>query len=382
MAKVYKFLLTKNYYYILKSIILFDQKIILRFLLSLNMICFTAHANPQIKKSPSILLRDSLVTEQDYTNFVNSTPDYKQPNWTDFYENETALNNIKRLGENEFLESDLSKAKNTFKTLADLQFKSLWSKQSRSSIFHGFFRLAQLEPEKSEEHIKNAYFFAPDLKPDPEFIPQKLIDIFTQQSCHGCIELQNNPSRFINSSDQITAVEPERKYRLDFLGLEYGLHSSIVKGRDIDHYQMGSVEVRGSCDSLSLSKNLTFKNQDNAFVLTKNCGPQKISKLLENRRIQLERLTKKEPTIKLSNTSLQVSPGLAKALPEKTVEELDFQFSKTHPDFNSTKTQTSKKSNRWIYISSFVLALTIGAVLINEQNDNQTVYEPTSRRGF
>ena len=278
------------------------------------------------------------------------------------------LENLIHVAEDEFLDSDLSKATQTYKAITNLALDEVWPSEVRAHIFQSYFRLAQLDKTKEVFWIRKAIVFAPDLKPNLDLTPLNLVQIFKAQiQMQSYIDLKATQALksdkfkvLINSSEQIDKVVADKVYRLDFDKNGSTHHTYFLKGSEIPNFDLD-------------------QRLSSALILArahKKTDIQKISASTQNK----SKLATQLP-MKLSSTKYYEDQM---ALTSYESQDLSTD-SLTKSNFNSLEANKPKKpkSNRtWIYIASSVLAVTLGAVLINQNNDSSRTYEPNRSQGF
>lgn len=278
------------------------------------------------------------------------------------------LENLIQVAEDEFLDSDLSKAIQTYKAITNLALDEIWTVEIRANIFQSYFRLAQLDKTKEIYWIKKAIVFAPDLKPNLDLTPLNLVQIYEaqiqMQSYTNLKAIQASKSDkfkvLINSSDQIDKVVADKIYRLDFVNNGLTHHTYFMKGSEIATFDL---DQRMKAD-----------------LILANAPKKQDLKSMSNSSKQKIKLATQLP-MKLSPTKYFDDSMMMASFESQNLKSTDFTKS-NFTSLSSDKPKKTKSNRTWIYIASSVLAVTLGAVLINQNNDSSRTYEPNRTQGF
>lgn len=262
------------------------------------------------------------------------------------------VQNLNLAAQLEFLDSDLIKAKNTYLKITEMSLDQAWTKDVREIIYQAYFRLAQLEKNQSEKWVLKAITYAPDLEPDLELTPKNLVTSYNKLKKDASfikINSTKNKTYLINGSNKIAKVHKDKIYRIDDISNPFS-EVRFIKGHLIDGFN--SSVITSAQNKKNEHKNHTPKQSTEIKLAT--YLPQK--KLF---RPQLE--------LNLNNT-----PNGSKNL------NIDFAQLKNQIKHKKVK----KRNNTWIYIASTIVAVTLGAVLISNNNDNSKAYEPSQSKEF
>ncbi len=273
---------------------------------------------------------------------------------------EQAIKNMSHMAELEFLESDLSKAEQTFIAITDLALDNHWTSDVRKSIFQAYFRLAQLKKTEASSWIKKAIEFAPDLKPDYDITPKNLVqnyDNLVLNIEYVTIKKVTNDSdlkfqRLINGSDAITRVVKDKIYRIDYLTKD---PSSTTT-----HYVLGA-----KINSLDHKK----------LALDSRVNANKSKTQKPNNSLATTLPAKIIPEVNF-NPDLSIASSVFEQKSDLGFEANAFD------ELTNQKSKKTKSRNTWVIVASAVLALTIGGVLMSNNNDSPSGYEPNSKKGF
>ncbi len=261
------------------------------------------------------------------------------------------ITNLEVAAEIEFLDSDLTNARKTYKKIVQMALDQVWTDKIRTTIYQAHYRMAQLDKTNADKWVMSAIAFAPDFQPNNEITPRNLVDKYKMANLNSLF-VEINKSKLekvlINSSKHISKVHKNKIYRLDSI-TNPNLKPKFVKGNQIDNYDENS--FKATLVAIDHSKK---QNQEQ------------------------ERETK-----------------LALHLPQKKFLKSKLELNLASKDFKShtnnfktagfkTKNKIKEKNNdyTWIYVASSILAVTLGAVLISDNNDNSKPYEPSQSKGF
>lgn len=365
--------------------------------LSMSLKAFALQTTPT-EDGQKILIRTETSSLEDYKTFLEKNPDFKSPSYEVLSNKEKTIYNLNQLAEMEFLNSDLAKPLATYKSITDLTLDSLWSSQIREIIFKAYFRIAQIDKKQWKNWIFKAYVFAPDLTPDTETTPTSLIQEFKEIKENADFLNLNEKfqSVYINSSKNINSVHKNKIYRVDSVTLESLPSTQFLTGEEVVNYKPQFITFSGFCDEIKVNKtNFKFLDiKQNYFVFSSfKCKPTSVDAILakdQKPKIQTPLIVTSSENI--SEIEKTKSEELALHLPQKNQPEVHYtQTLSNSPnltqDFSSLNTNNSlnlktKKNSRWIYIASSVLALTLGAMLIQQNDDKSNTYEPTRSNGF
>lgn len=265
------------------------------------------------------------------------------------------IDNLNKIAELEFLEGDLSKAQNTYKQITDLALDESWSDETRKIMFQSFFRLAQIDKGHEKEWTTKAFVFASDLEPNIKTTPQTLIKLYSQAKVSDQVvtlnesDLENTnlkgkhlEQKIINGSKTLNTVYKNKIYRLDLLTGDQKSSTHFVRGDLIANFKPHKPKV------------------ENKTVAS-------TSKVLAE--------TLPTKTLKTINYTQSLSEGFG----ENKNNTLDFQNA---AGSSTAKVKSSKRRRTWIYIASTALAVTLGAVLISNNNDKSNSYDSARNQGF
>lgn len=370
-----------------------------------------------IVKSKKILIRSTDANLKDYEKYIIENKDFVKPNFEtiikySFSVKPNHILNLQNLAETEFLDADVAKSVKTYKKIVSLSLKEIWPQDVQNIIFQSYFRLAQLEKENEEFWIQKAIDYAMNLKPNSSKIPLGLIQtheklsLLTLNDAENMIPLNklSDQNIRINGSNTLSLVNKNIIYRLDRVSEDSLPSVSYVLGSKILNYKFNSLMFEGLCNNIKpntetplTSEQFAKYNHFYVFSSTK-CDPIKVSSILNQSLSPARKIikTNSNPLI----LSLNPNPSdstLPRELPLKTnleqntqtwTENSGFQLNNENknnllsPSSGQLKIRNSKKSKTWIYIGSAVLALTLGAMFVHQQNDNSKTYESTQRQGF
>lgn len=356
-------------------------KISIAFCLFLNPAqSFAVRTNTSTEKNMTVLFRTEN-SEIDNYNRTLEKHGYYRPRLVVAKDKVNTLVNLKSLAEHEFVSSgDLSEPLATYKKIISKSLDQPWPDKGRSVIFESYFRLAQIEKDQKEFWIKKAISYAYDLKPNPARIPISLIEDYEKlRKLKQFEKLAKNidPQIIVNGSKKIKTVESNSLYRLDHFSDISFYQTKYALGKNISSTKFNKNSFGGKCQKASARFNLENRELNNVYLFSsEKCDPIKLADM----RIKFIR----ESTLNVAKANPK--PALPTLLPQKTTESVQMTsttFGDHSMGFNQTAIKPKKRSsNKWYYIGSAVLAVTIGAMLINEDNDNSRRYEPTSRQGF
>jgi hypothetical protein len=307
-------------------------KLVLNYILAFSLINLT-----------SLKLMRAQATEHNLKSIAPNSKSQLKKQATQKFEKEkvTKIKNLNQLAELEFLNDDLLKSYSTYETISDQALDSMWPDKARQIIFQSFFRRSQIKSEEASKLISKAITYAYDLEPNKELTPPKLYQQYQDiKNWPEFINLNLNKTQktLVNGSSKITKVHRNKIYRLD----------TIKKGSpDITNYIVGSKIFSYSPNSTS-SNAMTSKPHDQPAI-------------------GVEKSIAELPT----QLPLKLSPNFTYNEPLSLKS-----------DFSSKTNFKPKKNITWVYVASSILAVTLGAVLINKSNDNSNSYEPTSKQGF
>jgi uncharacterized protein YjbI with pentapeptide repeats len=293
------------------------------------------------------------------------------------------IENLIQMAEVEFLDSDLTKAGLTYKAITNLALDEVWPKHIRANIFQSYFRLAQLDKNQEVYWIKKAIVYAPDLKPNLDLTPPNLVQLFEEQcKKQNYINLDQSQSELsdkfkvlINSSESMDKVVSDKIYRLDFIKDGLAHHTFFVGGESIAGFSLK--QKLKTQTSLTTAPKLLNKK-------SRSVNTQPLGKLATHLPMKLG--TTKDIENPMDSSSFETSNLKSTNLKRTSFESPNLKTeSLTTSNFNSLnsiKAKKAKPDRTWIYIASSVLAVTLGAVLINQNSDSSRSYEPNRTQGF
>ncbi len=400
-----------------------------KFVLILSLIYNPIFASNSFAASSKVLLRSTDANEVEYANFISNNMEYVKPDPMTLSKfllkhQSNQILNLQKLAEIEFLDDDVTKSIKTYKKIVSLALNDLWSAEVKQIIFQSYFRLAQLEKDKEGFWLQKSIDFAVDSKPDPKLTPMGLSQLHEKLlSTHlsddqKLVKLNLSNKYLINSSVAKSALNKTTIYRIDYI-TEYSLpFTTYASGSKISNLKTLELKFKGLCKNLSPERKVNFTSSQlkqfaNFYVFSSiKCEPTPVINILEpnmldrkqalaeesksslvsDQRSELltQSFAKSSSKVNLTGTRLK----LPTSLPVKTNIEDSNEINPSsdrslnliaHPDSNSKIKNDAKKSNRqktWIYVGSAILAVTLGAMFINQQNDSPRTYESTSRQGF
>lgn len=354
--------------------------------------------NYSFAKTSKILIRSKDSNKEQYSDYLIKNTDFVKPNLENIlklnlrYKSNQILN-LQNLAETEFLGDDISKSTNTYKKIVSLALNDLWTPEIKQIIFQSYFRLAQLEKGKENYWLEKAIEFSVDSKPDPKLTPMGLAENYTRLIA---LNLQNeseivklNPEisnkYIINSSFIKSGLNKKSIYRLDYIAEGSLPFTTFLSGLNINNFKISELNFTGLCEKIKPSRKTNFtsaqiKQYSNFYVYSSDeCEPKSVVTILN--------ASKETSNPKIVNSS---KTKLVTTLPQKTIiEDLKNQNTSLsspsiseNQNLSKIKYKKSNKKNTWIYVGSAILAVTLGAMFINQQNDNSRNYESTSRQGF
>ncbi len=433
-------------------------KFIIAFCLITNPL-ITKFANAKNQDNLKILIMSEDAEPKDYYNFLNENnfyikstfdsisnniannissdrPDDRQK--TGFKNKASHISNLKILAEVEFLDEDITKSINTYKKIISFGLAEVWGSDTKSTIFQSYFRLAQLEKDKEKLWIQKALDFASDLRPSSSLTPIGLKNTFekirfetsTNQIEYIKLNLNNPKSKFsvnneskelidfkqadfkqdylnqihINSSKNISIVNKNSLYRLDFISDTSLPSVAFVKGSNISGYKPVEIKFNGLCENLETSSDIKLNSDqilkfENYYIYSStDCEPISASLILNRNNLEEITTPMSDKIIIAQDKQAQSSKSMPNNLPQKSnpdVSDLSNTNYNLRPSDRALNTFPESKysdgqsqvkkprsTNKWIYIGSAVLAVTIGAMFLNQQNDSSEAYEPTRTKGF
>lgn len=267
---------------------------------------------------------------------------------------DTVIENLYQVAELEFVEGDLTKSLQAYQKITDSALDESWSEPTRRLIFQSYFRMAQLQKDQETTWVEKAYIFASDLTPDSNITPLGLKNLYqsiTQNQDIILLPLEKLNNKTINGSKNLFSVHKHKIYRVDINTQEGQSSVHFVKGEKILNFtpekQNPTVSKEPALpQTLPAKKKFTYVNNNMNIRDNLNSAetPSSFQEALQD-----------------LNAKMNFQGGLVSKGPLK---------------------KDSKKKNRWLYIASTALAVTLGAMLVYQNNDKSSNYEPAKHQGF
>ncbi len=343
------------------------------------------------KTLPQKVLVQSIDAEDmDFENFINTHPEFIslekiQPEASS--ESVAQIRSLQTLADTEFMGEDPNKSIPLYEQIVSMALDQDWNDEARKIIFTSFFRLAQLQPQLSDNYIKQAILFDLTQAPDTELISQNLLASFEKikkDLDKEVIDFQSHSTKtyYVNGVKGQTQIHPQALYRLTFVSNVYGLKTEIVKGEaTTELFPFGTPIAQGSCRDVS-TVNTDIRDLKQSFVFSSpKCAPKLLAAVAQLTQRQMQ-----QSEVHLSDTlpskSVVTAQRVDMNLYPSSINTDGLVDSTTHLAPSSTKGQLSKKQKTWIIVVSSIAAVTLGAVLINKQSDKSRDYAPVESKGF
>lgn len=354
--------------------------------------------NYSFAKTSKILIRSKDANQEQYSDYLIKNTDFVKPNLENilklnFRYKSNQILNLQNLAETEFLGDDVSKSINTYKKIISLALNDLWTPEIKQIIFQSYFRLAQLEKGKENYWLEKAIEFSVDSKPDPKLTPIGLAENYSHlissnlQNESEIIKLDPELSKkyIINSSFIKSGLNKKSIYRLDYIAESSLPFTTFLSGSKINNFKISEINFTGLCEKIKPSRKINItstqiKQYSNFYVYSSDkCEPKSVMTILN--------ASKESSNPIIVNNS---KTKLVTTLPQKIMTEdlksqninLSSPMISKNQNLSKISYKKSNKKNTWIYVGSAILAVTLGAMFINQQNDNSRNYESTSRQGF
>lgn len=369
----------------LKNIFIYTL-VLTHLLTSAPLVSFAAIPKYSQKK---ILIQSMDAEDADFENFINTHPEYisleKVPPQVSTQAIEQ-IRSLQTLANAEFMGEDPNKAVPLYTQIVSMALDQDWDEESRKIIFISFFRLAQLQPDQSMEHLRKALLFDLSQSPDPDLISPSLLMSFEKIKKQVQDELipfesPSTSTYYINGALGQTQIHPQALYRLTFISNIYGIKTEILKGEMTQElFPFGTPIAQGSCRDISAVRPDVQDLKGSFIFSSKNCAPKLLSTvaaLTQNKIQQSEsQLSDTLPTkvVAAQTVDLNLYPS--------SINTDDLAESSSPLASHSTKGKLTPKQKTWIMVISGVAAVTLGAMLIHKQNDKSRGYEPVESKGF
>ncbi|MCO5114340.1 MAG: hypothetical protein M9899_09200 [Bdellovibrionaceae bacterium] len=343
------------------------------------------------KTLPQKILVQSIDAEDmDFENFINTNPEFIslekiQPEVSS--EAIAQIRSLQALANTEFMGEDPNKSIPLYEQIISMALDQDWNEEARKIIFTSFFRLAQLQPQSSGNYIKQAILFDLTQSPDTELISQNLLASFEKikkDLDKEVIDFQSHSTKtyYVNGVKGQTQIHPQALYRLTFVSNVYGLKTEIVKGEaTAELFPFGTPIAQGSCRNVS-TVNTDIRDLKQSFVFSSpKCAPKLLAAVAQLTQRQMQQ-SEAHLSDTLPSKSVVAAQRVDMNLYPSSINTDDLVDSTTHLAPSSTKGKLSKKQKTWIIVVSSIAAVTLGAVLINKQNDKSRDYAPVESKGF
>ena len=343
------------------------------------------------KTLPQKILVQSVDAENmDFENFINTNPEFIslekiQPEVSS--EAIAQIRSLQALANTEFMGEDPNKSIPLYEQIISMALDQDWNEEARKIIFTSFFRLAQLQPQSSGNYIKQAILFDLTQSPDTELISQNLLASFEKikkDLDKEVIDFQSHSTKtyYVNGVKGQTQIHPQALYRLTFVSNVYGLKTEIVKGEaTAELFPFGTPIAQGSCRNVS-TVNTDIRDLKQSFVFSSpKCAPKLLAAVAQLTQRQMQQ-SEAHLSDTLPSKSVVAAQRVDMNLYPSSINTDDLVDSTTHLAPSSTKGKLSKKQKTWIIVVSSIAAVTLGAVLINKQNDKSRDYAPVESKGF
>lgn len=274
------------------------------------------------------------------------------------------FNKLLAQAQQDFLGGSLDEAKLKFTELTKQALKYDWPSAQRKAIHFAFLRLAQLTKLEEQRRLvlREAFSFAPDLKPDAKLFPPPLILEYSEVAAkveHVKLRLDSrfedynsieiNGREFLIASTNFIMI-PVGQHRLTLRSNVFENETIIVQTSELTTFVPNRKElVRGSCENPQIEK-----MNDAVIYFSKDC----------------QYLVTKGKVERLSEAT---SPSSWKDFAVAKPVEVNF------PEVQKPKKRTLLKSP-WLWASVAAIA---GVYLISQNSSREpSAVTPSSRSGY